>query len=175
MSTSFIIFPSDIANEQARTKATADEVNTAIGSCKSLDDATLAEWNTFYADVSAFCAKTPVVFPWPWQTNYILTTVDTGNTMLAYETELRAWQKRLASPALNCTAPVPDLATFDASPTNVQPWVDIAKYGAIIACAVGGAWVVSEVVSVVRAGQRALPEKREPEREPEREREPKQA
>jgi hypothetical protein len=150
-------FPSAIAAEQARTKATADAVNTSLSSCANLDATAQSEWQTFYAAVTAFCGMTPVIFPWPWQTNYVLALTDTASTLKAYQVELEAWQKRLAG--LNCSAPVPLLGEqYPQTASTYQPFVDIAKYGAIIACAVGGAWVVSEIVTAVRGVEKVLPE-----------------
>jgi hypothetical protein len=151
-------FPSAIAAEQARTKATADAVNTSLTSCTSLDATTQSEWQTFYASVTDFCGKTPVIFPWPWESNYVLALTDTASTLKAYQVELEAWQKRLTG--LNCSAPVPLLGDqYPQTASSYQPFVDIAKYGAIIACAVGGAWVVSEVVSAVRGIEKIVPAK----------------
>ena len=138
-------FASDIVAEQKRTLANAQATDAAVQSCTGLDASTKAQWAAFYTQLTYFCNLPVYNFWWPWMpSEYLLANGNTGNTMLAYEAQLQAWQQRIAH---LCPSAPPTLTTFDPNPTGVQV-SDWLKYGAIIAGFVGTAYAVAEVAPI---------------------------
>jgi hypothetical protein len=141
-----IITAGDVQAEQARTLASAQTTDQAVQACTTMDAATKSEWATFYGTLTAWC-QTPVVNFWtPFlSTGTVVVTGDTGDTMMAYETQLQAWQQKIAG---ICKATPPGLTTFDPDPAGAQAtqWL---RYGAIIAGFIGTAYVVGEVVQFI--------------------------
>lgn len=155
-----VVFASDVAAEQARTLSNAQATDAAVQSCTALDATTKSEWAAFYGQLTRFC-QTPVYnFPRPWVSNYLLADGNTGNTMLAYESQLQAWQQRISA---LCTNAPPSLTTFDPNPAGIQVsgWL---KYGAIIAGFVGTAYVVGEVAPIIAETLELIPKKRKTEK-----------
>lgn len=142
------VWPSDIAAEQERLKAKLDAYNAVVASCTGLDPVTLAGWNAFYTAASDFCSKTPTWIPWPGNTSWA--SPNMGNTVVSYEKEMLAWQQKLSA---KCQSDVPLFSVYDPSSGSAgvgDTVVSVLKFGAIIAVAVGGAYVVKKGVELAR-------------------------
>jgi hypothetical protein len=168
MSTWGIITAGDVMAEQARTLTSAQQLDADIANCPSLDAGTLAAWKIFYAGITAWC-KTPIINIWtPWAPpNSVVVTGDTGDTMLSWETQLTAWQQRVAKTCANVS---PGLAPFNPSPAGEQAtqWL---RYGAIIAGFLATAYVVGKIATFIpkpapRAPAPAPPKKPAPKQLP---------
>ena len=141
-----IITAGAVAAEQARTLAAAQADNAAIQACTGIDAATKAAWNTFYAALTAWCQKTVYNLPWPWEwfdSNGVLVSGDTGETMMSYEAQLIAWERKLAP---SCPGLGPNLAPLVSDPGPSDNTTSIVKWGAVALAALAGAYVVSQVV-----------------------------
>lgn len=154
----FIIWPSDLQAELDRLAAGLNTFNTAVASCTGIDSTTLAEWNTFYAAASAYASKPASWIPgWPGTT---FTTADAGDTVLAYERELAAWQQRLSTVCKNAA---PSFNVFSPTPIGADTVISALKFAAVIAVAAGGAYVVKEGIGLARD---LLPSKSQPKKLP---------
>jgi hypothetical protein len=140
-----IITAGAVQAEQARTLTSAQTTNGGVQACTSLDPATRAGWAAFYAGLVAWC-NTPIVnFPWEGPSNAVVVTANTGDTMLAWETQLTAWQQRLAG---KCPNLGPGLATFNPNPSGEQ-WTQWLKWGAVIVGFAATAYIVGQVASFI--------------------------
>jgi len=150
-----IVSASDIDAEKKRTLASAQVTDQAIQSCSTIDATTKTEWTTFYAGLTAFCSAPTCNFYWypGIPSGCTIATANAGDSMLALENMLSAWQKRIG--AICANAP-PSLAQFNPNPAGAQV-SDWLRYGAIIAGFVGSAYVVAEVVPFISA---LLPKRR---------------
>jgi hypothetical protein len=144
MVSGLIVFPSDIEAEQARTLASAQATDTAVQACTTLPADTKTEWTAFYTTLTAFCSLPVCVIPFPGR-DCLLASANAGDSMLAYENELQAWQKRLSGV---CTNAGPSLTTFNPNPAGEQAtqWL---RYLALIAGFAGTAYAISEVAGLL--------------------------
>ena len=96
-----IVSASDIEAEQARTLASAQATDQTVQSCTTIDAATKAEWATFLASLTVWCQRPVCNFYWypGIAPNCIIATADAGDTMLAFENQLQAWQQRIRASA----------------------------------------------------------------------------
>lgn len=148
-----IITAGDVIAEQQRTLASANATNQAVQGCTTMDAGTKSQWAAFYAAITVWC-NTPIINFWtPWAPdNSVVVTGDTGDTMMAYEAQLQAWQQKIAGACKNVP---PGLSEFGASPAGEQA-SQALRWIAIIAGFVGTAYVVGKVVSLIpTASQRA--------------------
>jgi hypothetical protein len=151
------IVPSDISSLQVALKSQADALNNIVtNSCTALQSgststtststatnpqATLSNWQGFYAKVTAYCAQSPFIY---WFAPGGGTIFDQGQEL---QSELVAWQALLSKTCgfvqpdytpLDPNAPTPqDPSTADA--LNTVRWV-AAGVGAVAV-----AYAVSEV------------------------------
>ena len=145
---SLILFPSDVAAEMGRLKSAADGVNQSVSACTTLDAATKSSWDAFYKDLTAFTAQHPAAVVWPWDSSgTVWTTAALGDTVVAYETALTAWQGTLSSKG--CQATGPGFKPFEPTPPVPSGLTDAVKYAGIAVMFVAVAWGVSEVVKVI--------------------------
>jgi len=146
MSTWGIITAGDVQAEQARTLASAQGTDQGVQGCAALDAPTRAAWQTFLAALTVWC-QTPMVNVWtPWiADNAVVVTGDTGNTMLAWESALTAWQQRLSGP---CPKTSPNLATFNPNPAGEQAtqWL---RWGAVIVGFAATAYIVGSLTRFI--------------------------
>lgn len=118
-----------------RLRAAAVGTDQTVQSCAPLNDATRASWGQFYAAVLDFTGE-PTAF---WTANAA------NERAYAYEDELVSWQGKLKGGG--CALTVPD---YDPSKNKAQDaTLQLFEYLAIIAAAVGGAYVVSRVIEVL--------------------------
>ena len=111
-------------------------------SCTTIDATTKQEWTVFYAGLVSFCQQPVCSFWYPWMpSNCLMATANTGDTMLAYEKMLLAWQQRIAAVCANAA---PGLSVFNPEPAAAQI-SDWLKYGAIIAAFLGTAYVKATI------------------------------
>jgi hypothetical protein len=143
-----IVTASDIEAEQSRVLASANATDAAVQACTTIDAPTKSEWSLFVTGLKDFCSRPVCNFWYPWMpSNCLMATANTGDTMLAWEANLTAWQVRVAK---LCTGAPPGLQQFNPNPATetATQWL---RYFAIIAGAVGTAYVVSEAVPFVRS------------------------
>jgi hypothetical protein len=141
---------SDLINLQKQLAADALNTNQTVAGCTNLDPATQTQWASFYAQVNAFTAQTPV-WLFAWGANEVLATGTRVDETQALQRELYAWQQKLST---KCTFAAPIVAP------GTPPGPDFntsLKYIAITAGFLGGAYVVARVASL-------LPSARERER-----------
>ncbi len=140
-----IITAGDVQAEQTRTLASAQATDQAVQTCATIDPSVKQQWATFLASLTGWC-KTPVVNIWtPWMpSNAIVVTGDTGDTMLSYETQLQAWQQKIAG---LCVSP-PGLAQFNPNPAGAQAtqWL---RWGAVIVGFAATAYIVGTVAEFI--------------------------
>jgi hypothetical protein len=155
---SLIVFASDITSEQARLKAAADALEAGVTACAALDPATRAGWDAFYKDLVLFAQKTAVTVPWPWESNVVLATANTGDTVMAYEKQLEAWQQVLTP---ICNLKGPGFEKFQPTPLVPDSLTTVLRYAGIGAAFVAAAVVAVKVLAYVpRPAPRALSAKR---------------
>ena len=150
-----LITASDVEAEQKRTKVQADADNAAIMACSGIDAGTKTQWASFYNELSAWCGRTIYNLPWPWawfDSTGSVVDGNVGDTMIAYERQLTAWEQRLAP---KCPGLGPGFESHD-TPTDTGT-VSLVKWGAILVASLAGAYVVSQVVPPIA---RLLPDKR---------------
>lgn len=161
-----IITAGDVMAEQQRTLASAQQLNTDIQNCATLDAGTRAAWQTFYAGLTAWC-QTPIVNFWtPFiPDNAIVVTGDTGNTMLAWESQLTAWQQRVSKTCANVSA---GLAPFNPAPSGEDTTTQWLRWGAVIVGFAATAYIVGQVARFVPtpAPRQPAPVKPAPKRPP---------
>jgi len=147
-----IITAGDVEAEQARTLSSAQTTDQAVQACTTIDVATKQQWATFLAALTKWC-KTPVANIWaPWLSgDTIIVTGDTGDTMMAYETQLQAWQQKVAG---LCKSTPPGLPEFDPNPAGSQAtqWL---RWGAVAIGFAATAYVVGTVASFIPRQARA--------------------
>lgn len=141
-----VITAGDVQAEQARTLASAQTTDQAVQMCTTMDAATKAQWATFYTTLVQWC-NTPIVNFWtPWNaSNAIVVTGDTGDTMMAYEAQLQAWQQKVAGLCKNAG---PGLTRFNPDPAGgaAPQWERWAVVGVGIA---GTAYIVGQIARFI--------------------------
>lgn len=129
--------PQNLHDMQVALKARLDATATAVQACgATLDAATVAGWNAFYAGIEDFTGEDPSF----WGAGAM---ADQGQ---AHDAELTAWQRRMGPKCPGVAALIP----VDDGSDKTSDLVKIFKYGAIIAVFVGSAYVVSSVASTVK-------------------------
>jgi hypothetical protein len=128
-----IIYPSTVADEQARLKAALDGTNTAVNACASLDPTTKTTWGLFYASANGFCNEKPGLFG-------LGSMMDRAQK---YEDELVSWQ----TAKLTGCAGVVVYSPASNSTSGLQ-------YLAWGVGAVAGAYIVGKIVSVIPTKRR---------------------
>ena len=144
-----LITAADVEAEQQRTLAQANIDNTAVQACiasGAVDAVTGQQWTTFFTNLTAFCQKQIYNFPWPttWgNSNDVIVTGDTGETMMAYEAQLVAWENKLRP---KCSAMGDFMRLKGPSPVS-DNFTAVVKWIAIGLVAVAGAYIVSKVAT----------------------------
>jgi hypothetical protein len=136
-----IYLPSDMQALLARLFQSAQGTDTSVRQCSQIDQGTRAAWGLFFAQVVDFCSISTGFF--------FGSRVDQGEQL---ERELYAWQQKLAGMGCSMTVPIfnPANPTNDPSQNSL---VQALRYGAVIATAVGGAYVVGKVISLLPKGR----------------------
>ena len=146
-----VITAGDVQAEQARTLSSAQTTNQSVQACTTMDATTKQEWATFYDSLVKWC-NTPIVNLWtPWNPdNAVVVTGDTGDTMMAYEAQLQAWQKRIAT---ICKNAAPEQAPFDPDPAGdkASQWV---RWTAVIVGFAATAYTVGQVARLLPSARR---------------------
>jgi hypothetical protein len=137
--------PSEMASEQANLLASAQATDTASKNCAVIPTATLTEWATWLAAVSAFCNQVPVLF-FPTSLLEVLTTGTRADQLQNYEAELKAWQERFSG-FTTCSFP-PGIVSGSSAVTGDQ-FSSLLKWGVVAVGAVATAIVVSKAAEVV--------------------------
>jgi hypothetical protein len=149
-----IITAGDVQAEQARTLASAQATNQTVQACTTMDAASKSEWNTFYQDLTNWC-NTPIVNVWtPWlPSNAVVVTGDTGDTMMAYEGQLQAWQQKIAG---FCKSASPSLATFnpDASGATAS---QALRWGTVLVGFAATAYIIGTLARFIPSPPPAPP------------------
>jgi len=128
-----IIFPSDIANEQAALRSALESTNVDVQSCTALDPNEKTAWGLFYGTAIAFCDEEP---------GWLSSTGSMMNQAEKYEDELVLFQQKLAK---TCKISAPNYAP----PTAPDSITVALQYVAWTVGAIAGAYVVGKVVSVL--------------------------
>ena len=136
-----IIYPATVKDAQARLLAALLGTDQGVQACASIDNGTRAAWGDFYVRVVSFCKEQPGLFG-------LGTMMDQCDQ---YAAELAAWQKTTlaqAYAAAGCTPTVPNFDPNTLGP-HLSDIVSITQWIAIAAVAIGGAWTISQLVSLV--------------------------
>jgi hypothetical protein len=146
-----IVFAEDIEAEQARMLATAQNIDTAVDACAALDQTTRTQWKTFFADLARFAHQKVCNVPFPGRGCDLYATANLGDTTVAYEGQLQAWGKKLST----CANMPPEFEVTKSRPISLDSLVgpsgtDVLKYVVIGVAIVGGVYVTSQVIAVIR-------------------------
>ena len=167
MSSAFVITAGAVTTEQQRTLSSAQVTNAGVASCAAMDPTTRSAWNAFYQGLVAWCSTPIVNFPWEGPSNAIVVTANTGDTMLAWESALQAWQQRIAG---ICGATVPSLSqklpNFDPNPGLGDQATQWLKWGAVIVGFAATAYIVGSLARFVPTPSRQPKTAPSPRRQP---------
>jgi len=127
-----LIYPSTVADEQARLLAALKGTDASVQACTAFDAPTKQAWALFLGAAGGFCAETPGWFG-------LGTMMDRAQK---YEDELVAWQTKLND---TCKLSLPTYTPPDA-PSEVSNALQSIVW---IVGAAAGAYVVGQVISVI--------------------------
>lgn len=146
---------SDVADLKKRLGAAVRGTDKSVVVCAAVPDAMRASWGLFYASALSYTSE-PAHF---FQAISAATLMNRGE---AYEDELVQWQDKLE--AAGCALLVPKYNPGEQQKNQLDTAVQLVRWGAIGAIAIGGAYAVSKIIEIIpRATQRvevrALPAK----------------
>lgn len=133
----FIVTADDVKRVQSQLLAAANATDLSLQTCQNLDVGSRAAWGAYLISVRDFAGQDVGFF-------------NSGQMAVSAEKladQFCTWQTQLAK---SCTVP-PENTTLCGAPgaNTTSSVLTLAKYGMIVAVAIGGAYALGKVVEVL--------------------------